>query len=117
MEALLAIGAVDETGSRGRGHCEGRPQQVEVGSGRCPPRPRHAAGLPDDLRESAEELAALVRRSSSRSLLLLGERHGDHEASRAALRIFERLGAEPWAAQARRIAARLRRPARRLRRG
>ena len=37
-------------------------------------------------------------------MLLLGERHGDHEASRAALRIFERVGAEPWAAQARRIA-------------
>ena len=60
---------------------------------------------PEDLRESAEELGALgAPFEQARSLLLLGERHGDHEASRAALRIFERVGAEPWAAQARRIA-------------
>jgi DNA-binding NarL/FixJ family response regulator len=62
-------------------------------------------GRADDLRESAEELAALgAPFEQARSLLLLGERHGDHEASRAALRIFERVGAEPWAAHARRIA-------------
>ena len=62
-------------------------------------------GQPDDLRESAEELAALgAPFEQARSLLLLGERHGDHEASRTALRLFERIGAAPWAAQARRIA-------------
>jgi DNA-binding NarL/FixJ family response regulator len=106
MEALLAIGEVDETAevvaevtakadlSRSRwGSAVARRGQGMVN------------GSPDDLRQSAEELAALgAPFEQARSLLLLGERHGDHEASRAALRIFERIGAEPWAAQARRIA-------------
>ncbi|MEY2402274.1 MAG: hypothetical protein QOJ08_2385 [Ilumatobacteraceae bacterium] len=106
MEALLAIGAVDETAdvvaevtakadvskSRWGGAVAKRGQGM-------------LHGRPDELRESADELAALgAPFEQARSLLLLGERHGDHEASRMSLRIFERLGAEPWAAQARRIA-------------
>ncbi|HEY0518670.1 MAG TPA: LuxR family transcriptional regulator, partial [Ilumatobacteraceae bacterium] len=106
MEALLAIGAVDETtdvvaevtakaelsGSRWGNAVALRGQGM-----------LHARA--DDLRASAEQLARLgAPFEQARSLLLLGELHGDHEASRAALRIFERLGADPWAAHARRIA-------------
>ena len=106
LEALLAIGAVVEAAE----------VIVEVTAKADASRSKWGAAVahrgqgmlhdrPDDLRESAEELAALgAPFEQARSLLLLGERHGDHEASRAALRIFERVGAQPWAAQARRIA-------------
>ncbi|MEP7112352.1 MAG: AAA family ATPase [Ilumatobacteraceae bacterium] len=106
MEALLAIGAVDEaadvvaevTAKADLSRSKWGAAVARRGQGML-------HGRPDDLRASAEELAALgAPFEQARSLLLLGERHGDHEASRTALRIFERLGAEPWAAQARRIA-------------
>jgi DNA-binding CsgD family transcriptional regulator/tetratricopeptide (TPR) repeat protein len=106
LEALFAIGAVDEASeviddvTRKADHSRSRWGASVARRGRG-----MLHGQPDDLRESAEELAALgAPFEQARSLLLLGERHGDHEASRAALRIFERIGAEPWAAQARRIA-------------
>ena len=106
LEALFAIGAVDEAAeviddvTRKAEHSRSRWGAAVARRGRG-----MLHGQPDDLRESAEELAALgAPFEQARSLLLLGERHGDHEASRAALRIFERIGAEPWAAQARRIA-------------
>jgi DNA-binding CsgD family transcriptional regulator len=106
LEALLAIGAVDEasdviaevTAKADLSQSKWGAAIAHRGQGMLHDRP-------DDLRDSADELAELgAPFEQGRSLLLLGERHGDHEASRAALRIFERLGAEPWAAQARRIA-------------
>ncbi len=106
LEALLAIDAVDEaaeviaevTAKADVSRSKWGAAVAHRGQGMLHDRP-------DDLRESAEELAALgAPFEQARSLLLLGERHGDHEASRAALRIFERVGAQPWAAQARRIA-------------
>lgn len=106
LEALFAIGAVDEAAeviedvTRKAEHSRSRWGAAVARRGRG-----MLHGRPDDLRQSAEELAALgAPFEQARSLLLLGERHGDHEASRAALRMFERIGAEPWAAQARRIA-------------
>lgn len=106
LEALFAIGAVDEAAeviedvTRKAEHSRSRWGAAVARRGRG-----MLHGQPDDLRKSAEELAALgAPFEQARSLLLLGERHGDHEASRAALRMFERIGAEPWAAQARRIA-------------
>ncbi|MEP7202118.1 MAG: AAA family ATPase [Ilumatobacteraceae bacterium] len=106
LEALLAIGAVDEASDAiAEVTAKADLSRSKWGAAVA----RRGRGMlhdrPDDLRESAEELAELgAPFEQGRSLLLLGERHGDHEASRAALRIFERLGAEPWAAQARRIA-------------
>ena len=106
LEALFAIGAVDEaadvvaevTAKADLSKSKWGAAVARRGLGML-------HGRPEDLRESAEQLSALgAPFEQARSLLLLGERHGDHEASRAALRIFERLGAEPWAAQARRIA-------------
>ena len=106
LEALLAIGAIDEaadvvaevTAKADLSKSKWGAAVARRGLGML-------HGQPEDLRQSADELAALgAPFEQARSLLLLGERHGDHEASRAALRIFERLGAEPWAAQARRIA-------------
>lgn len=106
LEALLAIGAVDEAADviaevTSKADLSGSKWGAAVA--------RRGQGMlhdrPDDLRDSAAELAELgAPFEQGRSLLLLGERHGDHEASRAALRIFEGLGAEPWASQARRIA-------------
>jgi DNA-binding CsgD family transcriptional regulator len=106
MEALLAIGAVDETADVvAEVTAKADLSRSKWGAAVARRGQGMLHGRPDDLRESAEELAALgAPFEQARSLLLLGERHGDHEASRAALRIFERLGAEPWAAQARRIA-------------
>ena len=106
LEALLAIGAVDEAADVvAEVTAKADLSKSKWGSAVA----RRGLGMlhvrPEDLRESAEQLATLgAPFEQARSLLLLGERHGDHEASRAALRIFERLGAEPWAAQARRIA-------------
>ncbi|MEP7045916.1 MAG: LuxR family transcriptional regulator [Ilumatobacteraceae bacterium] len=106
LEALLAIGAVDEaadvvaevTAKADLSKSKWGAAIARRGQGML-------HGSSQDLRDSAEELAAMgAPFEQGRSLLLLGERHGDHEASRAALRIFERIGAEPWAAQARRIA-------------
>ncbi len=106
FEALFAIGAIDEaagviaevTHKAQRSRSKWGAAVAQRGNGLL-------HGRPGDLRDSAEALAALgAPFEQARSLLLLGERHGDHEASRAALRIFERIGAEPWAAQARRIA-------------
>jgi DNA-binding CsgD family transcriptional regulator len=106
MEALLAIGAVDETAEVvAEVTAKADVSRSKWGAAVARRGQGMLHGRPDDLRESAEELAALgAPFEQARSLLLLGERHGDHEASRAALRIFERIGAEPWAAQARRIA-------------
>jgi DNA-binding CsgD family transcriptional regulator len=106
LEALFAIGAVDEA-SAVVADVSAKAQASRSKWGAAVARRGEGMlhGRPDDLRESAEELAALgAPFEQARTLLLLGERHGDHEASRAALRIFERVGAEPWAAQARRIA-------------
>jgi DNA-binding CsgD family transcriptional regulator len=106
MEALLAIGAVDEA-TDVVAEVTAKADLSRSKWGAAVARRGHGMlnGQPDDLRASAEQLAALgAPFEQARSLLLLGERHGDHEASRAALRIFERIGAEPWAAQARRIA-------------
>jgi DNA-binding CsgD family transcriptional regulator len=106
LEALLAIGAVAEADEVvAEVSAKADLSKSRWGSAVA----RRGIGMlysrPDDLRQSAEELAALgAPFEQARSLLLLGERHGDHEASRVALRIFERLGAEPWAAHARRIA-------------
>ena len=106
LEALLAIGATDEasdvvaevTAKADLSRSKWGSAVAHRGRGMLHDRR-------DELRKSADELAELgAPFEQGRSLLLLGERHGDHEASRAALRIFERLGAEPWAAQARRIA-------------
>jgi DNA-binding CsgD family transcriptional regulator/tetratricopeptide (TPR) repeat protein len=106
LEALFAVGAVEEASA----------VVADVTAKAQVSRSRWGAavalrgegmlhGRPDDLRESAEALAALgAPIEQARTLLLLGERHGDYEASRAALRIFERVGADPWAAHARRIA-------------
>jgi DNA-binding CsgD family transcriptional regulator len=106
MEALLSIGAVEETAdvvAEVTAKADLSRSKWGIAVARRGQGMLH--GRPEDLRESAEELAALgAPFEQARSLLLLGERHGDHEASRAALRIFERIGAEPWAAQARRIA-------------
>lgn len=106
LEALLAIGAVDEAADLvAEIAAKADLSQSKWGSAVVRRGLGMLHGRPEDLRESAEELAALgAPFEQARSLLLLGERHGDHEASRAALRIFERVGAEPWAAQARRIA-------------
>ena len=106
LEALLAIGAVDEaTDVLAEVTAKADLSKSRWGSAVARRGLGMLHGRPEDLRKSAEELAALgAPFEQARSLLLLGERHGDHEASRAALRIFERLGAEPWAAQARRIA-------------
>jgi len=106
MEALLAIGEVDETADVvAEVTAKADLSRSKWGSAVALRGQGMVHGRPDDLRESAEELAALgAPFEQARSLLLLGERHGDYEASRAALRIFERIGAEPWAAQARRIA-------------
>jgi DNA-binding CsgD family transcriptional regulator len=106
MEALLAIGEVDETADVvAEVTAKADLSRSKWGSAVARRGQGMLHGRPDDLRESAEELAALgAPFEQARSLLLLGERHGDHEASRSALRIFERIGAEPWAAQARRIA-------------
>ena len=106
LEALLAIGATDEasdvvaevTAKADLSRSKWGSAVAHRGRGMLHDRR-------DELRKSADELAELgAPFEQGRSLLLLGERHGDHEASRVALRIFERLGAEPWAAQARRIA-------------
>jgi DNA-binding CsgD family transcriptional regulator len=106
MEALLAIGAVEEAADViAEVTAKADLSQSRWGAAVAKRGQGMLHGGPDDLRESADELAALgAPFEQARSLLLLGERHGDHEASRASLRIFERLGAEPWAAQARRIA-------------
>ena len=106
LEALLAIGAVDEAEDvLAEVTAKAELSKSKWGSAVARRGLGMLHGRPEDLRESAEQLAALgAPFEQARSLLLLGERHGDHEASRAALRIFERLGAEPWAAQARRIA-------------
>jgi DNA-binding CsgD family transcriptional regulator len=106
MEALLAIGAVDETADVvAEVTAKADLSRSKWGAAVARRGQGMLHGRPDDLRQSAEELGALgAPFEQARSLLLLGERHGDHEASRAALRIFERLGAEPWAGQARRIA-------------
>ncbi len=106
LEALLAIGATDEASDVvAEVRAKADLSRSKWGSAVA----RRGQGMlhdrRDELRKSADELAELgAPFEQGRSLLLLGERHGDHEASRAALRIFERLGAEPWAAQARRIA-------------
>ena len=106
MEALLATGAVDETADVvAEVTAKADLSRSKWGAAVARRGQGMLHGRPADLRDSAEELAALgAPFEQARSLLLLGERHGDHEASRAALRIFERVGAEPWAAQARRIA-------------
>jgi DNA-binding CsgD family transcriptional regulator len=106
MEALLAIGEVDETADVvAEVTAKADLSRSKWGSAVAKRGQGMLHGRPEDLRDSAEELAALgAPFEQARSLLLLGERHGDHEASRSALRIFERIGAEPWAAQARRIA-------------
>ena len=106
LEALFAIGAVDEAADVvAEVTAKADLSQSKWGSAVARRGLGMLHGRPEDLRESAEQLGALgAPFEQARSLLLLGERHGDHEASRAALRIFERLGAEPWAAQARRIA-------------
>ena len=106
LEALFAIGAIDEAAVvladvTEKAHLSKSKWGAAIA--------RRGQGMldgnPSDLRESAELLAALgAPFEQARSLLLLGERHGDHEASRNALRLFERVGADPWAAQARRIA-------------
>jgi DNA-binding CsgD family transcriptional regulator len=106
FEALFAIGAIDEA-ARVIDEVTDKAERSRSKWGAAVA--RRGAGLlhgrPTDLRDSAELLGALgAPFEQARSLLLLGERHGDHEASRSALRIFERLGAEPWMAQARRIA-------------
>lgn len=106
LEALFAIGAVDEASAvlADVSH-KARQSRSKWGAAVARRGEGMLRGNPADLRESAEQLAALgAPFEQARSLLLLGERHGDHDASRAALRIFERIGAEPWAAQARRIA-------------
>jgi DNA-binding CsgD family transcriptional regulator len=106
LEALFAIGAIDEAAVV----LADVSKKAELSKSRWGAAvARRGQGMldgnPSDLRESAELLAALgAPFEQARSLLLLGERHGDHEASRAALRLFERVGAEPWAVQARRIA-------------
>ncbi len=106
LEALFAIGAIDEAAAvladvtQKALHSKSKWGAAVARRGQG-----MLDGNPSDLRESAELLGALgAPFEQARSLLLLGERHGDHEASRAALRLFERVGAEPWAAQARRIA-------------
>lgn len=106
LEALLAIGAVDEAAEViAEVTAKADLSMSKWGSAVARRGQGMLHGRPLDLRDSAEELAALgAPFEQARSLLVLGERHGDHEASRAALRIFERVGAEPWAAQARRIA-------------
>ncbi len=106
LEALFAIGAVDEAAAV-LADVTQKAQHSNSKWGAAVARRGQGMldGNPSDLRESAELLGALgAPFEQARSLLLLGERHGDHEASRAALRLFERVGAEPWAAQARRIA-------------
>lgn len=106
LEALFAIGAIDEAAAV-LADVAAKVETCRSKWGSAVVRRGHGMlhGNPGDLRGSAEELAALgAPFEQARSLLLLGERHGDHEASRTALRIFERIGAEPWAAQARRIA-------------
>jgi DNA-binding CsgD family transcriptional regulator len=106
FEALFAIGAIDEAAAV-IDEVSSKAERSRSKWGAAVSRRGNGLlhGRPDDLRESAELLAALgAPFEQARSLLLLGERHGDHEASRSSLRIFERLGAEPWAAQARRIA-------------
>ena len=106
LEALLAIGAVDEAAAVVADVA--RKTQLSKSKWGAAVTKRGQGmldGNPSDLRDSAEQLAALgASFEQARSLLLLGERHGDHEASRAALRLFERVGAQPWAVQARRIA-------------
>jgi DNA-binding CsgD family transcriptional regulator len=106
LEALFAIGAVDEA-AEVLDEVAAKAQKSESRWGAAVVLRGEGMlhGRAEDLGNSAEALAALgAPFEQARSLLLLGERHGDHEASRAALRIFERIGAEPWAAQARRIA-------------
>jgi tetratricopeptide (TPR) repeat protein len=107
LEALFAIGALDEAAAVVADVGQKAQQSKSKWGAAVTLRGQGMlSGRPADLRDSAEQLAALgAPFEQARSLLLLGERHGDHEASRAALRIFERVGAEPWAAQARRIAA------------
>jgi len=106
LEALFAIGATEEaaevldsvTAKAQKSKSRWGAAVVLRGEGML-------HGRAEALRDSAAALAAVgAPFEQARSLLLLGERHGDHEASRAALRTFERVGAEPWAAQARRIA-------------
>jgi len=106
LEALFAIGAADEAAEllddvaakAEKSQSRWGAAVVLRGQGVLHHRPA-------DLQDSAQALAELgAPFEQARSLLLLGELHRDHEASRAALRIFERLGAELWAAQARRIA-------------
>jgi DNA-binding CsgD family transcriptional regulator len=106
LEALLAIGAVAEADDVvAEVSAKADLSKSKWGSAVARRGLGMLYGRPEDLRQSAEELAGLgAPFEQARSLLLLGERHGDHEASRIALRIFERVGAEPWAAQARRIA-------------
>jgi DNA-binding CsgD family transcriptional regulator len=106
FEALFAIGAVDEAADIVAEVADkAERSQSKWGAAVARRGQGMLHGRPADLRQSAEDLATLgAPFEQGRSLLLLGERHGDHEASRAALRIFERIGAEPWAAQARRIA-------------
>jgi DNA-binding CsgD family transcriptional regulator len=106
LEALLAVGAVAEADDLvAEVTAKADLSKSRWGSAVARRGLGMLYGRPEDLRESAEELGALgAPFEQARSLLLLGERHGDHEASRAALRIFERVGAEPWAAHARRIA-------------
>jgi DNA-binding CsgD family transcriptional regulator/tetratricopeptide (TPR) repeat protein len=106
LEALLAIGAVDEAAAVVADVAQ-KTQLSRSKWGAAVTKRGHGMldSNPSDLRDSAEQLAALgASFEQARSLLLLGERHGDHEASRAALRLFERVGAQPWAVQARRIA-------------
>jgi DNA-binding CsgD family transcriptional regulator len=106
LEALFAIDAVDEAASVVADVAQ-KAQQGRSKWGAAVARRGEGMlhGRPMDLRDSADELATMgAPFEQARSLLLLGERHGDHEASRAALRIFERIGSTPWAAQARRIA-------------
>ena len=106
LEALFAIGAVEEASAVVADVSEkAQASRSKWGAAVARRGEGMLHGRPDDLRESADELGALgAPFEQARTLLLLGERHGNHEASRAALRIFERVGAEPWAAQARRIA-------------
>jgi DNA-binding NarL/FixJ family response regulator len=106
FEALLAIGAVEEAAAVvAEVALKAERSKSNWGAAVALRGQGMLHGNPADLRESAEQLAALgAPFEQGRSLLLLGERHGDHEASRAALRLFERVGAEPWAVQARRIA-------------
>ncbi len=106
LEALFAIGAVDEAAAVVADVAEKAERSGSKWGAAVVLRGQGMLhGRPADLHDSAEQLAALgAPCEQARSLLLLGERHGDHQASSAALRIFERIGADPWAAQARRIA-------------